>query len=85
MHKTTLRSRTVSLLGAVVVALLVSACGGGGDDGGSPPASSDPRTPLLVTKADDDGSEGTLRWAILQSNASPGTYRIVLSAPAGMS
>jgi len=85
MPTTTLESRTVSLLGAVVVTLLVSACGGGGDDGGSPPASSDPRTPLLVTKAGDDGSEGTLRWAILQSNASPGTYRIVLSAPAGMS
>jgi 3-dehydroshikimate dehydratase len=31
---------------------------------------------LAVTKTADDGSEGTLRWAIEKNNASPGHYRI---------
>lgn len=64
--------------------LLLTACGGSGDaDEATPSTPSDPRTPLAVTKAVDDGSEGTLRWAIERSNASAGTYRIVLTPPAG--
>lgn len=36
---------------------------------------------ILVTKGTDDGSEGTLRAAILKSNAEPGRYRIVFVPP----
>lgn len=72
---------------AAFALLSVAGCDGdGGDDDAqpvTPPASTDPRTPLAVTKAADDGTEGTLRWAIERSNTSPGTYRIVLTPPAG--
>jgi len=81
-----LNGRARSIATVFGAALLVSACGGGGgedDDVAATPPSSDPRTPLTVNKATDDGSEGTLRWAIQRSNASPGTYRIALTAPAG--
>lgn len=87
MQRTIVKTWRISPL-AAILSLLVSACGGSDDDvpqNTTPPASTDPRTPLSVTKAVDDGSEGTLRSAILQSNAMPGAYRIVLSAPAGAS
>ncbi len=45
-----------------------------------------PSTPspelLLVTRTVDDGSEGSLRWAIERNNTAPGRFRIEI-APAG--
>lgn len=38
------------------------------------------QTVLKVTSYADDGSDGTLRWALERSNANPGHYRIELSA-----
>jgi 3-dehydroshikimate dehydratase len=37
---------------------------------------------LLVTRTADDGSEGSLRWAIERNNTAPGRFRIEI-APAG--
>ena len=65
----------LTCIAATVLAL--AACGTGDD-----PDSPDARTALTVDKAGDDGGEGTLRWAILKSNADPGKYDIVLAAPA---
>ncbi len=39
-----------------------------------------PSEVLKVTSYADDGSEGTLRWALEKNNANPGHYRIELSA-----
>lgn len=82
-HRLNIHMRALAaLLGS---SLLLAACGGGGDDDTPTvtPTPTDPRTPLAVTKAVDDGTDGTLRWAIQRSNASPGTYRIVLTPPTG--
>ncbi len=76
------RISILRLVGAAGIAALCSGCGGSEDNVDTTPASSDPRSPLVVTSAADDGSDGTLRWAILKSNTAPGTYRIVLSAGA---
>ncbi|MFT4076079.1 MAG: NosD domain-containing protein [Asticcacaulis sp.] len=43
-----------------------------------------PKTTLAVTSAADDGSAGTLRWAIEQNNLNPGQYRIALSSGLGV-
>jgi 3-dehydroshikimate dehydratase len=43
----------------------------------------DVRETLLVTSAADDGSKGTLRWALNRSNSAPGKYRVVLQPPPG--
>lgn len=66
------------LLACTAAAVLLAACGTG-DANVSP----DARPALTASKAVDDGSEGTLRWAILKSNAEPGKYRIVLTPPLG--
>lgn len=66
------------LLMCAAAALLLAGCGGTVDDG--KPQNG---TALTVSKAADDGSEGTLRWAILKSNAEPGKFKIVLTPPAG--
>ncbi len=39
-----------------------------------------PTETLKVTRYADDGSEGTLRWALEKNNANPGNYRIELAA-----
>jgi 3-dehydroshikimate dehydratase len=66
-------------------AAAAAACGGNDDDRDRAPPSSDPRTALVVSSAADDGTEGTLRWAILKSNAEPGRFRIVLVPQGGAS
>jgi 3-dehydroshikimate dehydratase len=85
MDTTRLDIRARGALAALALALSLGACGGDDDapPATTPPASTDPRTPIVVNKAADDGSDGTLRAAILKSNAAPGTYRIVLEPPAG--
>jgi 3-dehydroshikimate dehydratase len=45
----------------------------------------DQREALVVDREADDGSKGTLRWAITQSNTRPGSYKIVLQPPVGKS
>ena len=70
---------TLACAAATAAALLAAGCGGDDDV----PASNDPRPALVVTKASDDGTDGTLRWAIQRSNAEPGKYRIVLTPPSG--
>ena len=69
--------RTV-FLACIAMAILLPGCGTG-------PAEDDPdlRTVLTVSKSGDDSSEGTLRWAIVKSNAAPGKYNIVLTPPTG--
>jgi 3-dehydroshikimate dehydratase len=66
------------ILACMAAALLLAGCGMSVDEG-----SPETTTALTVNKAGDDGSEGTLRWAILRSNAEPGKFRIVLTPPAG--
>jgi len=43
-----------------------------------------PKTTLDVTSAADDGTSGTLRWAIEQNNLNPGQYRIALASGLGV-
>jgi 3-dehydroshikimate dehydratase len=63
----------------LAAALLLAGCSAGNWDDVDPQKG----TPLVVDKAGDDGSEGTLRWAIVKSNADPGKYKIVLTPPPG--
>ena len=63
----------------LAAALLLAGCSAGNWDDVDPQKG----TPLVVDKPGDDGSEGTLRWAIVKSNADPGKYKIVLTPPAG--
>ncbi|WP_255556635.1 right-handed parallel beta-helix repeat-containing protein [Sodalis sp. dw_96] len=44
------------------------------------PVSQAPADTIAVTSYADDGSQGTLRWAIEKNNQAPGHYRIELSA-----
>lgn len=67
------------ILACALAALLLAGCGSGWDAEITP----DKGTALVVNKAGDDGSDGTLRWAILKSNADPGKFKIVLTPPAG--
>ncbi len=67
-------ARAAALLVAAVLTASVS-----GQSGQQAPASP---AVLLVTSTADDGSQGTLRWAIETSNRTPGRYRIEV-APAG--
>jgi 3-dehydroshikimate dehydratase len=66
------------ILAVVAAALIQAGCGSSVD-----PNNPEKGTALTVDKAADDGTEGTLRWAILKSNADPGKYKIVLTPPAG--
>ena len=75
MAKTGMRTR---FLWSLVTASLLVGCGTGVDEGNPQKG-----TALVVNKAGDDGSDGTLRWAILKSNAEAGKFRIVLTPPAG--
>ncbi|MFC5499596.1 NosD domain-containing protein [Caenimonas terrae] len=67
------------LLAGIASALLLAGCGGNWGPNDNP----ENGTPLVVSKEGDDGSDGTLRWAILKSNADPGKFRIVLTPTAG--
>src|SRR5262245_56638191 len=40
-----------------------------------------PKSVLLVYKTTDDGTRGTLQWAIEQSNLNPGKFKIVIDPP----
>lgn len=64
-------------LACIAAAVLLTACGG------SWPDDENERARLVVTKSVDDGSEGTLRWAILRSNAEPGKFVIALAPAPG--
>ena len=68
-----------AILACLAAGLLLAGCGSGWEEVDNPAKG----TVLTVNKAEDDGSEGTLRWAILKSNAEPGKFKIVLTPPAG--
>jgi 3-dehydroshikimate dehydratase len=70
--------RTRFIAGMAAALLVLAGCGNWEDN-----TNPEKGTPLVVNRAGDDGSEGTLRWAILKSNAEPGKFRIVLTPPAG--
>jgi 3-dehydroshikimate dehydratase len=50
---------------------------------GGPSDAGPETTVLLVDREADDEAPGSLRWAIIQNNADPGHYRIVIAAKAG--
>lgn len=50
---------------------------------GGPSDTGPETTVLLVDREVDDEAPGSLRWAIAQSNAEPGRYRIVIAAKPG--